>query len=376
MSRQDEADLLKIGFGAGGNDFLAVHWFRSATHEERIHAVQVALEEAGQKNEDKVGIELFALLENMVDLQEELAEAAKPTGRHYGEAAERAKQIIRSYVADLYWKLPNLRFSGYSSRQDPAATMVETKMALLKRIIGAWLPQGTKESREAFGFIIAVCYPLPTNQFRPSGESVAETKARGRMVFPEEREKIFALIRDHISFWKADQLDPWILEPRLPADIQKILIITRARNGGMELVRRELEQARILQPLDSSGRSPAVFAFLERFFPELRNFDARLAQLREQMRPAKHWSSDKDREIGGSEMVLGEITVEISSLQSALIRVTLEKDCSRELGMDIAGRVRRHVRAWVEKNSGIDISLEVNGGKGNLCIAETQRIRK
>lgn len=359
--------FFKIDFAKGVFlDSIADHLFTALSPGEQINKLKEVFSLAIQSRNDESALAALKALEKV----------------HHAEAMGGSfmvnGQMLSSWVKEVYWLLPDAekvgtKYNDFHGRHDDVfgATLIKTKMYIISRIIFEWQPEEfTKSSINAFRFLIAAFEPRPKERGRIEGESAHEEKARGRKVFIEEKEGILQMIRKHLM-WQRDPecLNFWIKQPAVPKDIQNILIVARARNGGIFLAERDIRYGEILRSLNPDKRSPAALELHEQICSKIAALDAEVEKLKISMEKYDTYKTDV---IGASETVIGDIKISYSSLSGIVITVILPKDCSYELGRDIFGRARRHMGKWVETSNSIifnsDISLTVSGGADDLDL--------
>lgn len=187
-------------------------------------------------------------------------------------AAEREAAIrFRTYLAELFWQLPDSRREQLYYREqdgsrceDGHATLQAlpaTKRFIFQELLPEWTAEPTKQSVHAFRRVIAMGWPLGKDFTYPrEGEQEVERKARGRLIDAKERGKYEDDVRQHldkIAGYGSEGTDkvfsPWLAQKNVPEEIQKILTLARARKGGTELACRDIKNAAVLEGLPESG---------------------------------------------------------------------------------------------------------------------------
>lgn len=360
--------MSEYGVGPAGGTYqvLSEQLLKNLPFPEKLAAIESALLAAAMGHNDDVTLEMVELLSTAYHKEEwEIMLREKKTSADY----YRGEQRFREHIRRLYWQLPDGRTSLHKGYKQ--ATLFKTKLRIFGEIIKEW---GTprESSVRAFRFLIAAYNPLPEGELRHEGESDDEMQARGRWVFHEEQAATLQLIREHTGRdWRPKDLEFWLQQPYVPEGIQRLLILARARNGGMALVERDLWFAKLLEPLDPEKRSPGALALHDKFCVQLAVIEGSVAELLTSMNMKgdpkwyENWKA-KD-EVGGSEYVCTEkVQVEYPDLVTVVITVPLEPNCSAVLGTDIFARARSHIERWREKYPTTTVTLRVVGGKDGL----------
>jgi len=341
-------------------DMIADRFITSLSITERVDEIRETFELAVRSHNDEAALELLQVLDRI----------------YYALDSDQ----FHSWLKDFYWDLPDAkkagtRYNEFSKKYDDVfeATLVEAKMHIIPRILSEWrLEELTESSIDAFRFIIAAFEPRPKEWRKREGGSVYETMTQGRRVYKEEKDRILQMIRTHVEWRQTEHLNQWIKQPAVPHEIQKVLIIARARNGGMELALEDIRHSEILQPLGTDKRSQAALELHKKICLKIAVLDAEVSRLIVAMK--KIHNHTKTDVIGASETVMGDIIISYPDLDFSLvrIRVELEKDCDGALGCDIFDRARRHVEKWINTSdiaSKSDISLGVFGGIDNIKLS-------
>ncbi|MBI2624305.1 hypothetical protein HYW67_02310 [Candidatus Parcubacteria bacterium] len=357
-----------------------------------------ALLAAAKAHNDQAAKAIVSLMEQSYGLLEVQLLRDRGVPKELRAALERADRMFRDRLLELYWQLPDARLvkdprwpdtEGAETKRH--GTLLETKLAMLGSIIQDWKPEPTEESVVAFRFMIAAYRPGPAGDDQREGESFAEWKAHGRFVSETEQAGILRLIREHVGAppFSAETIGPWIEQPMVPHEIQQILAMARARRGGPELAKRDIRNAEALAALDWLERTnkrscrPETLQWIKEQADSIALLDAWLKPLLQAMQPEGGNLASNVRRIGESDYVLGEIRLEFRISQakqvpavefgsSRWVEVTIElpADCTEELGRDIFGRARHHIKGWRETHYDVSVSLVVQGGKANLNLHE------
>jgi len=342
-------------------DMIADRFITSLSITERVDEIRETFELAVRSHNDEAALGLLRVLDRVYCVLD--------------------PEKFHSWLKDFYWDLPDAkkvgtRYNEFSKKYDDVfeATLVETKMYMIGQIIHEWKPEElTESSIDAFRFIIAAFEPRPKEWRKQEGGSVYETMTQGRRVYKEEKDRILQMIRTHVEWrQKTEHLNQWIKQPAVPYEIQKVLIIARARNGGMELALEDIRHSEILQPLGTDKRSQAALELHKKICLKIAVLDAEVSRLIVAMKKIHNYA--KIDVIGASETVMGDIIISYPDPDFSLVRITveLEKDCTEALGRDIFDRARRHVEKWINTSdiaSKSDISLGVFGGIDNIKLS-------
>lgn len=162
------------------------------------------------------------------------------------------------FLEDFYWKLPVHQLVRGAS--EPA--FVKTRLHICRLLIREWGATPNAETAHAFRRLIAMGWSESERQLRRAGESDVEVQARGRRVSDEERKGILEIIRNHMEgfgSWEERKagpdtlFDPWLRQSHVPEDIQKLLVIARAKMGGAALAQRDIRNGGILDGIPCDG---------------------------------------------------------------------------------------------------------------------------
>jgi hypothetical protein len=196
----------------------------------------------------------------------------------YASQRERAAEMeavvrFRAYLDQLFWQLPDSRRQTlYAMEQDGSRyedghttlqALPEVKLFIFRELLPEWTAEPTAKSVYAFRRAIAMGWPLPS-QFTAKfdGEDDVELRARGRRGGPDGAKQYVNAVRTHLegfaSFEErrkgADALyGPWLAQQRVPEDIEKLLVIARAKMGGPDTARRDLRYAATMHGLPVSS---------------------------------------------------------------------------------------------------------------------------
>ncbi|MBI3305020.1 hypothetical protein HYZ80_01690 [Candidatus Parcubacteria bacterium] len=381
------------------HQFLAAHLLNASeeiTPAQHSRVLTRALLAAAKAHNDGVAEELVMLLGRSYELTELGLCHDEPRGQARAAFAKADKQF-RQHLRELYWQLPDARLvkDGHwpdtkGSGTTRHGTLLETKLAMLGSIIQDWTSRPTEESVVAFRFMIAAYRPGPAGNDLRKGESFAEWKAHGRFVSETEQDRILRLIRDHVGvppITTDTTIELWLEQPLMPDEIQRVLVMARARRGGPELAKRDIRNAEALAALDrleqTNKRScrPETLQWIKEQADSIALLDVWLTSLLKAMQPEDGNLASNVERIGESDYVLGEIrlefrvskakqiaTVEFGSSRWVELTVELPADCAEELGRDIFGRARHHIEKWRETHYDVSVELFVNGGAANLKL--------
>lgn len=387
---------------ANVHQFLAAYLFsETAELSPALHPqlLAKALLSAAKAHNDGVAEELVSLLRRSHELIELDLCHGEPRGQARAALAL-ADGRFRERLRELYWDLPDARLvqghhiaTGHPLEVERSPTLVKTKLDVLGHIIGDWVPQLTQESIKVFRFMLAAYRPRPSGNNLREGESHAEWKAHGRFVSDDEQNGILRLVREHVGThpFTAEAIEPWLEQPNVPDEIQKILAMARARHGGPELAKRDIRNARVLAALDELEQAkkrscrPETLEWIKEQVEGITLLEVWMTSLLEAMQPQGDDLTPDARRIGESDYVLGTIRIEFRVLESKKLprnvsfgtsrwvelTVELPADCPEELGRDVFGRARHHIEKWRETHYDVSVGLVVQGGRTNLNLDQS-----
>lgn len=143
---------------------------------------------------------------------------------------------FRAFLKNLFWLLPS-DGASYSP-------FFPTKQYILEQIIEEWDPDFCSPSLDVFRFLIAT-YGNFKSPVLLQEETVWEKKARERFVAEKTKKMVLDVIREWIAKrgFEAYQLEQWIMEPRVPSEILKLLEHAWVRVASGEYVARHLKRS-------------------------------------------------------------------------------------------------------------------------------------
>ena len=229
---------------------------------------------AAKHDGDKVLILLQMVRKQLVTVcVQELKEKKFTYDSERDRAAEQEADIrYRTYLAELFWLLPDTRQeTTYSAMDQDGSRYPDGHMTLqalpvakhfiFRELLPEWTAEPTERSVHAFRRVIAMGWPLRESfTFPREGEQEAELKARGRMIDGKEQGKYADDVRQHMEYFggygdkDADKIfGPWLAQPNVPEAIEKLLTVARTKKGEADLARRDIRNAAILEGLPESG---------------------------------------------------------------------------------------------------------------------------
>ncbi len=170
--------------------------------------------------------------------------------------------MYRSYLSELFWELPSR--PGYSDA-GRVSLMVDTKVRIFRELIREWTSASTPSSRHAFRRAIAMGWPeqsMSEHQRLIEERDPIECKAVGRFVGAEEQKRYVAVVRECLGCFgvypykgvTADSVfGPWLAEKHVPGEIEDLLVVARAKAGGVATARRDIDYATLMDGISSSG---------------------------------------------------------------------------------------------------------------------------
>jgi len=331
--------------------------------QKRISKVKILFSKAYQTHQDEAGLYLLKLIEKAYELKEKNIAEGPGGNKHLGNAHYRATRQFRDYLMEIYWQLPDMKRAAtdqYPGDDELRPIMLQTKFWILEQIANDWRAKRNagsviekKASKRAFKFLIEVYNGI----IQPNdSKNKSKINSECRFVPKKEKEGIIELIRSCDNNLKPEELEEWMQYPCLPPEIEKTLAIARTRNGGPELWRKDIQNAKILKPFFPDERTPTAMKLYKRFCQEIATLDNEAKALIVKMQES---GLAERYEIGASEYVAGTVKFELTDLTAIIISVQLENDCSKELGDDIHGRARRHIEIWeYSKEKEIEVELK------------------
>jgi len=370
MGKKKKEGTLLSGFK--GPDFhsnstdrlIADQLLEKLNAKKKISELKKLFKSATKHHNDKVAVELLNLLDEALYMEEkEIAE--RPDGdRHLGNAHNRATRQLRDWLMEIYWELPDMKIvaSGQHPYDDEhRPTMLQTKYWILEQIIQDWSkPEGrfgtragrktsSKISKDAFDFLITA-FASPSADSFSKEESKFGTMAKERLVSGKEKEKIIKLIEKHDTFFSVSEIEEWLEQFTLPLEIEKRLALARIRKNPDQW-RKDVKKAKLVKRLRLDQFSEYALDHCYNYCQQLLIHEKAIQKLIKMMQEGKF--SSTTCQIGKSEAVVAEKIEHLFndlSFRGLTIKILLKDNCSKELGMDIAGRARRHIKNWIPEN--------------------------
>ncbi len=276
------------------------------------------------------------------------------------------EQFVR-FLMKSYFFLPDDNFKeSLDTSADRAGVNVMKKM-ILEAAIPYWRVSPDEESIEVFRFFIAAHSPLALQFHRAEWESDYEEWARGKMVSKEEKDKIEALMREHIKNWRVKDLNFWIPQRFIPEEIRNILIIARARTGGIDLAWEDIDNAKFLESFDLRKQSDAAKDLAARKLKEIAEWDKEVQRLRVDFEETQRGIENSRAE--ETELVFNDIVIEYEKKLGAAcdgwpagtklalcIRVILSQKANIALedAWNIFADMKKGVIDWKEETKDLD----------------------
>lgn len=148
-------------------------------------------------------------------VEEEIEEKKESWQKHFGNAVERAdKKIFEFFTLAYYQICREMKGCGHP-------LMNKTRFQILENVVQYWTQEMTEESYTAFRFLIDIFLP------------------------PEKKEILDKIFRPRVERWfkNVELIEKWLMccrqEP-VPYEIQELLSMARAKNGGPELAKKDI----------------------------------------------------------------------------------------------------------------------------------------
>lgn len=231
----------------------------TASPEERLKVLQKAFIMATENKDDEMACRLMNIIYDEYSKAEQ--KIADETDRGYGEASFRSYAKHCDYFRSIYWQLPRGPF------------LWQTKLEIIRLWMRQWqryacdFTDKDEEAAVAFRFIISAYRGKADHDELAYSTSITE------------KDGVLKLFREYTDHHFTPEIaDKWLKQPNVPEEIRKIFILARARNGGTELVERDIKNAEMLKPLDVENRSEAALEFHKKLCDELAIIDDRIKQ--------------------------------------------------------------------------------------------------
>lgn len=249
-------DPMKFGLSQLLNDL---------SREDRIRRIKEFFLSVAKVHNDKAALEWLALLEKAY---------IKPPASKWLASFE-----LCEHLQKLYWELPD-RLVSDPIKQLDGPTLLETKRRIVQIIICDWKPELNERSFSVYRFLMSAYHQLQDIYERQGGSLDRGPYSCARMAFPEEQKQIAHLIREHTDrCFKPEHLEQWLKQPYMSNEIKRILIIARARNGGVELVERDTRNAEIVALFEPEQRSPETVRFFRYLGKKIASLEKEIAEL-------------------------------------------------------------------------------------------------
>ncbi len=337
------------------NQILAEITLGSLSPGERLGWFEKAFWSAVKRELDESALEILGLSQTTIQGIEE--EKAEKDYDSQAAARRTAREIFLEKIESIYWELPD------------GNVFPKLRLEIIRGVASSWSPSITlPPSCDAFDFLKAAYKPGGS---RYKDETRWEKASRGKKDPDKElREKILDIIHQRartIGFGdNPDKLFFWIKRTRLPEDVAEVLAKARIEEAGIERIFRDAWYADMLGPFEVEKRSSAGLELHTKLCEAIKDLDHQVGDLLKAMQPEEKMSfrpNTQDRQIGGSEYVIGKITTVYNSLQAIEISVVLEDSCDRGLSCCIFGRAKRHIRKWLEEiQQSVSVVLRMDGG--------------
>ncbi|MFH1393245.1 MAG: hypothetical protein ABIG73_02620, partial [Patescibacteria group bacterium] len=136
---------------------------------------------------------------------------------HFGDASKKANDKFFEFITSIY---PTIACKKSCGRNEFAPVMQETRFQMLEYAAQRWEQSVCRESYAAFRFLI----------------EAFETQ--------EKREILDRILRPRVekSFTKVESIEQWLSlceKDPIPFEIQQLLVMARAKNGGPELAKHD-----------------------------------------------------------------------------------------------------------------------------------------
>ncbi|MBU1178809.1 hypothetical protein KKB69_00495 [Patescibacteria group bacterium] len=231
--------------------------------------IKAGLKKATEKHNDKAAVDILNLLDKFLKDKERVAEEKKRESRlgyNFSDAWNRAEKSFLEFIKKVYWDLPDCqkittRYSDSEHKHVPVygETLVQTKLFIIEKIITAWGSELIEEKNiENFQFFIKAFAP------------------EERKVYKKEKDGMLDLLRKRLecASFSSDVLEKWLKWRRfIPHDIYRVLYMARARNGGPELVKRDMFFADVLKNFDPANRTKEAIDLYKEIGQEIAKLD-------------------------------------------------------------------------------------------------------
>ncbi len=279
-------------------------------------------------------------------------------------------------------RIPNKR-NWEHDKYEIIYPLPKLKRRIISLIASRWKVRNrSEENVERFRYLIAAFVSWKGTRYEkyPSWMSQWERLAAKKRRDPlkAEQEMILEILRERADDTYAlntddESIDPfyfWMCQEGVPKEFLEILAEKRTRNGKAELALRDGRYAEIIRPLGVEKRSPEGLHLAHWALVRVARLDRAREALHDRMQPwngpLREWRQtgvglfeERYQEIGGSEVVVGDIDFAMPSLNRFSVKVTLPQECSQGLAGDVFGRAKRHILSWKEEYSKYGVTLVV-----------------
>ncbi len=319
--------------------FFCLKYLNEISDDDRIDVLKKVFEAAIAAKNEAVAREALEAIWVAYSWKEQNAMDVRGD-RLYGKVHERAEAEFHPYLRNIFWKLPD----GEEKRNPVFADL---KLRILEFVSVAWKAEPTEESKEAFRFLCAAFDGVA--KLGTSENPRANYSQEFRFVTEKEKKGILDFVRRCTDFtFDAKRAPFWLELEWVPEKFKEILVLARARNGGIALALGDIRNAGLLAGFNTLKveRSEAACEAIRVEGAVIATLDSWAQELIKEMKTP--WSS-KDKEIGQSEYVRAKLSVKEINSQKKIVRigVKLYKGDSKELCQDVIGRARRHVSKFV-----------------------------
>ena len=188
---------------------------------ELLGHLKYLFEIAVRKCRDDLALDVLKKIQYTYRAIEEETEKKKESQRQYfGNAAKKADDIFFEFVALVYstiiWK------SKDRLAEKSETIMQKTRFWILEYASKRWVQEMTDESYDAFRFLI-------------------------KALSQEKKEILDKILRPRVETWftKVELIEKWLMDRRepVPYEVQQLLAMARAKNGGPELAKKDITNA-------------------------------------------------------------------------------------------------------------------------------------
>ena len=191
---------------------------------ELLEYLKYLFEITTKKLKDELALVVLRKILTTYHIIEEEAERKKERQQQrFGNAAERADDIFFEFITHVY---PTIIFKKRGSGYDDIAksVMQKTRFQILEYVSHQWEQEMTDKSYAAFRFLIKAIKALESQ---------------------EQKEILDKILRPRVERWlkNVELIEKWIMASErkyIPYEIQQLLVMARAKNGGPELAKKDI----------------------------------------------------------------------------------------------------------------------------------------